>query len=53
MALWKKNFTTENEDLCATRILDAWDEPNYCPTAYSPQVSATFADPMTDIYRVV
>jgi hypothetical protein len=32
MALWKNNFTTEPENLCATRILDAWDEPNYCPT---------------------
>jgi hypothetical protein len=26
MALWKTNFTTEDEDLCATRILDAWDD---------------------------
>jgi hypothetical protein len=36
MALWKTNFTTEDEDLCATRILDAWDEPNYCPTCIQP-----------------
>jgi hypothetical protein len=50
MALWKTNFTTEDEDLCATRILDAWDDSNY---AYSPQVSVTFADLMTDTYKVV
>ena len=36
MALWQTNFTTEDEDLCATRILDAWDEPNYCPTCILP-----------------
>ncbi len=36
MALWKTNFITEDEDLCATRILDAWDEPNYCPTCIQP-----------------
>jgi hypothetical protein len=36
MALWKTNFTTENEDLCATRILEAWDEPNYCPNCIQP-----------------
>ncbi len=36
MALWKPNFTTEDEDLCATRILDAWDKPNYCPTYIQP-----------------
>ena len=36
MALWQKNFPTEDEDLCATRILDAWDEPNYCPTCIQP-----------------
>ncbi len=36
MALWKTKFTTEDEDLCATRILDAWDEPNYCPTCIQP-----------------
>ena len=36
MALWKTNFPTEEEDLCATRILDAWDEPNYCTTCIQP-----------------
>jgi len=36
MALWKTHFTTEPENLCATRILDAWDEPNYCPTCVQP-----------------
>jgi hypothetical protein len=36
MALWQTNFTTEDEDLCATRILNAWDEPNYCPTCIQP-----------------
>jgi hypothetical protein len=36
MALWKTSFPTEEEDLCATRILDAWDEPNYCPTCIQP-----------------
>jgi len=36
MALWKTNFTTEDEDLCATRILDAWDESNYCTTCIQP-----------------
>jgi hypothetical protein len=28
MALWKTNFPTEPKTLCATRILEAWDEPN-------------------------
>ena len=36
MALWKTNFPTEEEDLCATRIVDAWDEPNYCTTCIQP-----------------
>jgi hypothetical protein len=36
MGLWQTSFTTEDEDLCATRILDAWDEPNYCPTCIKP-----------------
>jgi hypothetical protein len=36
MALWKTSFPTEEEDLCATRIVDAWDEPNYCTTCIQP-----------------
>ncbi len=36
MALWQENITTEDEDLCATRILNAWGEPNYCPTCIQP-----------------
>ena len=36
MALWKTSFPTEEEDLCATRIVDAWDEPNYCPMCIQP-----------------
>ena len=37
MALWKTHFPTEPENLCATRILDAWDEPNYCTTCLQPE----------------
>jgi hypothetical protein len=37
MALWKTHFPTEPENLCATRILDAWDEPNYCKTCVQPE----------------
>ena len=36
MALWKTSFPTEPENLCATRILEAWDEPNYCATCVQP-----------------
>ncbi len=36
MALWKTSFPTEPENLCATRIPEAWDEPNYCATCVQP-----------------
>ncbi len=32
----ENKLTKEDEDLCATRILDAWDEPNYCPSCIQP-----------------
>ncbi len=44
MALWKTHFPTEPENLCATRILDAWDEPNYCPVCIQPAVFNNNAD---------
>jgi hypothetical protein len=43
MALWKSNFTTEDEDLCATRILNDIIE------AHQPHTSSTEANTSTTI----
>ena len=36
MALWKQQFKTTEEQQCASRLLDAWDEADRCPQCIQP-----------------
>jgi hypothetical protein len=34
MALWDEKFESKEEKLCATRMLEAWDNENICSTCF-------------------
>jgi hypothetical protein len=44
MALWDENFETPEEQQCATRILEAWDDTNVCPKCMQPMESGHKCD---------
>jgi hypothetical protein len=36
LALFKSSFSTQNEQACASRMIDSWDEDNICPSCIQP-----------------
>ena len=44
MALWDEKFETPEEQQCATRILEAWDDTNVCPKCIQPMESGHKCD---------
>ena len=36
LALFKSSFSTQNEQACASRMIDSWDEEDICPSCIQP-----------------
>jgi hypothetical protein len=36
LALFKSSFSSQNEQACASRMIDAWDEEDICPSCIQP-----------------